>query len=59
MNFVFWILVIIVMIAVWVGLCMIFKPLGRFFLRIFTDIKEHYGEDKYLDEIGDRIWERL
>ena len=22
-------------------------------------IKEHYGEDKYLDEIGDRIWERL
>ena len=45
MNFVFWFLVIIVMIAVWIGLCMIFKPLGRFFLRVFTDIKDTMEED--------------
>ena len=46
MNVVFWLLVILVLTALWFFLCFLFKPLGRFLSRIFQDASDSMFEDE-------------
>lgn len=50
MNIAFWILVILFLALVWVGLCFLFKPLGRLFFRIFTDIEDTMTDEEDINE---------
>lgn len=45
MNPVFWLFVVLVLIAVWFGLTVIFKPLGGFLARILNDTLETINEE--------------
>lgn len=50
MNIVFWLLIILAVVFAWFVLSFLFKPLGRFFARLYTDamdeIKETEEENK-------------
>ena len=49
MNFVFWLLVIIALIILWFLLAFTFRPIGRFFYRVWKDAIEEIekkDEDK-------------
>ena len=45
MNIVFWFLVIIVLLIIWVCICSIFRPFGRFLSRIFSDVNKALNEE--------------
>ena len=45
MNIVFWILVIACIILLWFSLSFIFKGFGKFFLRLYGDVKEAIKQD--------------
>ena len=40
MNVVFWLLIIMALIAFWFMACILFKPLGSFLSKIFNDAVE-------------------
>jgi hypothetical protein len=40
MNVVFWLLIIIALVAFWFMACILFKPLGSFISKIFNDAVE-------------------
>lgn len=45
MNFVFWLLVIITLIFLWFLLAFTFRPIGRFFYRIWKDAIEEIDKE--------------
>lgn len=45
MNFVFWLLVIITLIILWFLLAFTFRPIGRFFYRIWKDAIEEIDKE--------------
>mgnify|MGYP003571332446 CR=1 FL=1 len=55
MNIAFWILVVIFLVLIWIGLCFLFKPLGRLFFRIFTDIEETMTDEEDIEEEEDEV----
>jgi hypothetical protein len=40
LNVVFWLLIILALVAVWFMACILFKPLGSFLSKIFNDAVE-------------------
>lgn len=54
MNVVFWLLIFIAVFFAWFILSFLFRPLGRFFMRLFNDameqMKETEEEKKGTDE---------
>ena len=44
MNPVFWLIVILVLVAIWFGMTAIFKPVGNHLYKIFNDTKEVINE---------------
>ncbi len=44
MNVVFWLLIIIAVVFAWFILSFLFRPLGRFFMRLYTDAMEQMKE---------------
>lgn len=45
MNPVFWMLVILGLVAAWFGLTGLFRPLGGFLTKIYTDAEETINEE--------------
>ena len=45
MNPVFWLLVILGLVAAWFGLTGLFRPLGGFLNKIYTDAEETINEE--------------
>ena len=41
MNVVFWLLVILAVVFTWFMLSFLFKPIGRYVIRLFEDAKEN------------------
>lgn len=54
MNPVFWLLVILILVCIWFGLAILFKPIGAFLSQIINDtskiINEEDSEEKGEDE---------
>ncbi len=46
MNVVFWLLVVLVLVAIWFLACAIFRPLGKFLNHIFNDTVECLNEEE-------------
>lgn len=40
MNIVFYLLIIVAVVFLWFVLAFLFKPLGKFFCRLWNDVKE-------------------
>lgn len=50
MNVVFWLLVVLVLVAVWFLACALFKPLGKLLSHIFNDTVEVLNEEEKENE---------
>ena len=50
MNFVFWLIVLVILGAVWVALCNIFPALGAKFFKIKDEVKSNIDEKEKQDE---------
>lgn len=44
MNVVFWLAVFVIILAAWFILSFLFRPLGKFFMRLYTDAMEQMEE---------------
>lgn len=46
MNPFFWLLVVAAMVFAWFVMSFMFKPIGRFFMRLFNDAMKEFEEEK-------------
>lgn len=45
MNIVFWLIAIILLVAVWFGLCSLYKPIGNFLWETYDAAKENMKDE--------------
>lgn len=50
MNIVFWLLLIIALVALWFLLAFVFRPVGRFVFRVFSDVKDIVSQEDAPEE---------
>ncbi len=50
MNPVFWVIVVALLVLLWLMLSFMFKPIGRFVMRLVNDAIEEMNEEKEITE---------